>query len=216
QVTVKSDGGLDVNDPKVGTYKVVYTVTDRDGNTTEKEITITVVSNDKPVISGADNISITEGTAFDPMAGVTATDTEDGNITNKVKVEGIVDSNKPGKYELTYTVTDTDGNTTIVKRVVTVNPKIVEVNNAPVITAENKTIKVGSKFNPMTGVSASDKEDGDLTGKVKVVENTVDIDKPGTYKIVYEVTDSQGAQTRKTITITVVSNDKPVISGADN
>ncbi|WP_415331666.1 immunoglobulin-like domain-containing protein, partial [Clostridium perfringens] len=71
KVTVKSDGGLDVNDPKVGTYKVVYTVTDRDGNTTEKEITITVVSNDKPVISGADNISITEGTAFDPMAGVT-------------------------------------------------------------------------------------------------------------------------------------------------
>ncbi|MBY0757504.1 DUF5011 domain-containing protein, partial [Clostridium sardiniense] len=70
-----------------------------------------------------------------------------------------VDTNKPGKYEVTYTVTDSDGNTITVKRVVTVNPKMVEINNAPVIKAENKTIKVGSKFDPMTEVSATDKED---------------------------------------------------------
>ncbi|MDU1414819.1 MAG: hypothetical protein E6929_18640, partial [Clostridium sp.] len=39
-------------------------------------VSITVVGNDAPVISGTDNISIKEGDAFDPMAGVTATDTE--------------------------------------------------------------------------------------------------------------------------------------------
>ncbi|MBY0757491.1 DUF5011 domain-containing protein, partial [Clostridium sardiniense] len=205
-----------VNVNKPGTYKVVYEVTDSQGAKTIKTITITVVSNDKPVISGADNVSITEGTAFDPMAGVTAVDTEDGNITKDIKVSGSVDTNKPGKYEVTYTVTDSDGNIVTVKRSVTVNPKMVEINNAPVIKAENKTIKVGSKFDPMTEVSATDKEDGNITNKIKVIENTVNVNKPGTYKVVYEVTDSQGAKTIKTITITVVSNDKPVISGADN
>ncbi|MCX0402263.1 immunoglobulin-like domain-containing protein, partial [Clostridium perfringens] len=134
-------------------YEVVYEVTDNQGATSTKTITVTVLSNDAPVISGTDNISIKEGDAFDPMAGVTATDTEDGNVTDKIKVEGSVDVNKPGKYELTYTVTDSDGNTTTVKRVVTVI-----ANEVPVIDATDKTIKVGDTFDPMAGVTAEDKE----------------------------------------------------------
>ncbi|MDM0612557.1 DUF5011 domain-containing protein, partial [Clostridium perfringens] len=193
-----------------------YEVTDSQGATSTKTITVTVLSNDAPIISGTDNVSIKEGDAFDPMTGVTATDTEDGNVTDKIKVEGSVDVNKPGKYELTYTVTDSDGNTTTVKRVVTVNPKMVEINNAPIIIAENKTIKVGDTFDPMAGVTAEDKEDGNLTNKIKIISNNVDIKIPGVYKVVYEVTDSQGATSTKTITVTVLSNDAPVISGTDN
>ncbi|MEG2739728.1 immunoglobulin-like domain-containing protein, partial [Clostridium sp.] len=174
-------------------------------------------SNDKPIISGADNCSIKEGDIFDPMAGVTAEDTEDGNITKDIKVIGEVNTNKPGKYEITYEVTDSDGNKTMVKRIVTVNPKWSDLNSVPTINgAENKTIKVSDIFNPLDGITANDKEDGDITKNIKVIENTVDTSKTGTYKVVYEVTDSKGAKTTKTITIIVRSNDKPVISGADN
>ncbi|WP_460423656.1 immunoglobulin-like domain-containing protein, partial [Paraclostridium sordellii] len=196
-----------VNTSKPGTYRVVYEVTDSKGATSTKTITVTVRSNDKPVISGADNVSIKEGSPFNPMAGVTATDTEDGNITKDIKVTGTVDTDKPGKYELIYIVTDKDGNTTTVKRTITVNPKMVVINSMPVINAEDKTIKVGDKFNPMTGVTATDKEDGNITKDIKVIENTVDTSKPGTYKVVYEVTDSQGETTTKTITVTVESNN---------
>ena len=205
-----------VNINKVGTYKVVYEVTDSQGAKVTKTITVNVKSNDKPVISGANNISIIEGTKFDPMKGVTATDTEDGNITKDIKVTGTVDTNKPGKYELTYTVTDKDGNTTTVKRTVIVNMKWVDINSVPKINASDKTIKVGEKFNPMEDVTATDKEDGNITDKIKVIEDTVNINKVGTYKVVYEVTDSQGAKVTKTITVNVKSNDKPVISGANN
>nr|WP_172692235.1 leucine-rich repeat protein [Paeniclostridium sordellii]AUO31860.1 hypothetical protein [Paeniclostridium sordellii] len=196
-----------VDTSKPGTYKVVYEVTDSKGATATKTITVTVRSNDKPVISGTDNVSIKEGTLFNPMAGVTATDTEDGNITKDIKVTGGVDTDKPGKYELTYTVTDKDGNTTTVKRIVTVNMKWVDINNIPVINSENKTIKVGDKFNPMTGVTATDKEDGNITKDIKVIENTVDTSKPGTYKVVYEVTDSKGATATKTITVNVINGN---------
>ncbi|CEK32701.1 ChW repeat-containing protein,Internalin-A precursor,Leucine Rich repeats (2 copies) (plasmid) [[Clostridium] sordellii] len=207
RVTVKSDGGLNVKDPKVGTYTVIYTVTDDDGNTADKSITVIVRSNDKPSINGADNVSIKEGTPFNPMAGVTATDTEDGNITKDIKVTGTVDTDKPGKYELTYTVTDKDGNTTTVKRIITVNPKMVVINSMPVINAEDKTIKVGDKFNPMTGVTAIDKEDGNITKDIKIIEDTVNTSKVGIYKVVYEVTDSQGAKTTKTITVNVINGN---------
>ncbi|MCX0402275.1 hypothetical protein LI017_17035, partial [Clostridium perfringens] len=62
------------------TCTVVYEVTDNQGATSTKTITVTVLSNDAPVISGTDNISIKEGDAFDPMAGVTATDATDKTI----------------------------------------------------------------------------------------------------------------------------------------
>ena len=205
-----------VDTSKAGKYKVVYKVTDSKGATTIKSIVVTVRSNDKPIISGADDTSIKEGTSFDPMDGVTAIDTEDGNITKHIKVIGNVNTNKPGKYELTYKVTDKDGNSTTVKRTIIVNSKELHINNLPVIHAEDKTIEVGDKFNPMTGVTAYDEEDGNITKDIKVIENTVNTSKAGTYKVVYKVTDSNGATTNKSITEIVKSNDKPVISGAYN
>jgi peptidoglycan/xylan/chitin deacetylase (PgdA/CDA1 family) len=55
-------------------------------------------------------------------AGWTAEDNFDGDMTEKVKAEGEVDIHTPGKYTITYTLTDTFGNSTSAKRVVTVEP----------------------------------------------------------------------------------------------
>ena len=60
------------------------------------------------------------GEAFDPMEGVTAKDTQDGDLTRAVRVTGTVDTGKAGTYELTYTVADRAGNTTVKTRVITV------------------------------------------------------------------------------------------------
>ena len=43
----------------------------------------------------------------------------------------------------------------------------------------------------MVGVSATDKEDGDLTSKI-AYEGTIDTTKAGTYEIIYSVKDSMG------------------------
>ncbi|MGQ0517963.1 immunoglobulin-like domain-containing protein, partial [Bacillus sp. D-CC] len=53
------------------------------------------------------------------------------------------------------------------------------------------TITVGDSFDPMVKVKAIDKEDGDLTFKVKV-DGEVDASKAGTYILTYTVTDSKG------------------------
>ncbi|MDU2492107.1 MAG: DUF5011 domain-containing protein, partial [Clostridium celatum] len=86
---------------------------------------------DKPVISGAEDITIEFGSEFDKYAGVTATDTEDKDITSKIVVTGEVDVNVAGVYELKYSVTDLDGNTTTVIRKVTVKAKPEEKPEVP-------------------------------------------------------------------------------------
>ncbi|MGN9160358.1 cell wall-binding repeat-containing protein [Clostridium sulfidigenes] len=134
----KEDGNLTskiivsgtVDTKKVGNYKVIYKVTDSDENTVTKERIVTVVekTNEKPVLSGASDINIKVGDSLDAKAGVTATDLEDGNITSKIIVSGTVDTKKVGKYTLSYTVTDTDGNKVSINRIINVIARNVQVN----------------------------------------------------------------------------------------
>ncbi|MDC4239988.1 DUF1343 domain-containing protein [Clostridium tertium] len=77
------------------------------------------------------------------------------------------------------------------------------INNVPVITANDKTLKLNENFDPLKDVTAYDEEDGDLTSYIKVVENTVDTSKAGEYVVNYSVSDSNGASTSKKINVTV-------------
>ena len=198
----------DVDTTKAGKYEVTYKVTDTQGASFTKSITVTVnpkmeVLNAVPTIDAADK-TITVGDTFDPKAGVTATDAEDGDLTAKIIVEkNDVDTTKAGKYEVTYKVTDNQGATRTKTITVTVNPKMEVLNEAPTIDAADKTITVGDTFDPKVGVTAKDAEDGDLTDKIEVVKNTVDTKKAGKYEVTYKVTDSDGATRTKTIKVTV-------------
>ncbi|MGL6008596.1 MAG: immunoglobulin-like domain-containing protein, partial [Culicoidibacterales bacterium] len=84
--------------------------------------------NTAPVFTGLANKTITVGTAFDALAGVKATDKEDGDVTSQIIVSGTVNNNVEGTYTLTYTVTDSHGLTTTATRVVTVQAQTTEDN----------------------------------------------------------------------------------------
>ncbi len=195
KVTV-STSNVDLN--KVGTYNVTYKVTDSNNTSTTKTITVTVTANKKPTITATDK-TVTQKTTFNPLEGVTAKDTEDGNLTSKIKViSNNVDINTLGTYEVTYEVTDSFNQKVTKKIVVTVVK-----SKPPVINANNKTIVINTKYNPLTGVSATDPEEGDLTSKITVTKNTVDSTKLGTYEVVYQVKDNTDNVVTKTIKVTV-------------
>ncbi|WP_000563236.1 immunoglobulin-like domain-containing protein, partial [Bacillus cereus] len=82
------------------------------------------------------------------------------------------------------------------------------------ITGETKTtIKEGMSFDPLSGMSATDREDGNLTESLKIIENTVDSKKPGTYKVKYEVMDNDGnTVTLERVVIVVLDEDQLVKS----
>ena len=163
--------------------------------------------NNAPTIIGLSNKTINIGDDFDPLQDVTANDKEDGDLTDKIVVEGNVDTNKQGKYTLKYSVSDSKGETTTKNRIITVEEKITtpepEINEAPILNGViDKTINIGDKFNSLEGITANDKEDGDLTDKI-VVEGNVDTNKVGKYKLTYSVSDSKGETVNKNRTITV-------------
>ena len=156
--------------------------------------------NAAPVINATDK-TLTVGDTFDERADVTA---EDGDLTDEIIVEkNDVNTNVAGKYEVTYKVTDRKGATSRKTITVTVNPKIEPLNEAPTIDVTDKEITVGDKFDPKEGVTAKDKEDGNLTDKIEILKNTVDPSKPGVYEVTYKVTDRKGASCTKTIKVTV-------------
>ena len=212
--TDKEDGDLTsqikvtgkVDTAKEGNYPLTYSVTDSDGNETIAKRVITVekkeISNEKPQFFGVNNQTITVGESFDPLAGVTATDKEDGDLTSQIKVTGKVDTAKEGNYPLTYSVTDSDGNETIAKRVITVEKKEISNEKPQFFGVNNQTITVGENFDPLAGVTATDKEDGNLTKQIKVT-GSVDTTKAGVYTLAYSVTDSDSNTTRQERTITV-------------
>ena len=198
----------EVDTTKPGKYEATYKVTDSKGASYTKTITVTVnpkmeVLNAIPTIKAEDK-TLTVGDTFDPKADVTAEDVEDGNLTDKIEVlKNEVDTTKAGKYEVTYKVTDSKGASRTKTITVTVNPKIEPLNEAPTIDVTDKEITVGDKFDPKDGVTAKDKEDGNLTDKIEILKNTVDPSKPGVYEVTYKVTDSKGASCTKTIKVTV-------------
>ena len=85
-----------------------------------------------PVITGEADQTVEAGTEFDALAGLTATDAEDGDLTDMITVEAMPDltfrngkttPETAGEYELIYAVTDKDGNTTEAYATLTVTKK---------------------------------------------------------------------------------------------
>ena len=131
-----------------------------------------------------------------------------GDVTSSVVVTGTVNTSALNTYTLTYTVSDSTGNSTSLTRSV-----IVRDTTPPVITLNGSSsiqLLYGNAYNEL-GATASDNYDQSLT--VVVGGDTVDPNTLGTYTITYNVTDTSGiAATQKTRTVTVVDNVAPVIS----
>ena len=199
-------GEVDPFEP--GGYNLDYTVTNSRGFSVIKQVHVWVKRGEKPTLRLPYRVSINVGDKFDPMAGVSAIDEKDGDITSKIKVEGNVDTSKPGTYEVTYSVTNSKGLTIVRKQPVKVKETEGTKNEAPVLTVPfSTTLHVGEEFDPMAGVSASDKEDGNLTNKIKYKGN-VDTSKPGKYIVEYWVVDSKGVNATATQSVIVKENEE--------
>ncbi|MCV68883.1 DUF5011 domain-containing protein [Listeria monocytogenes] len=186
-----------VNIHEEGTYQITYQVMDSKGATAEKTITVTIV-NERPEITAIDQ-QVSLGDTFNPLEGVSAKDKEDGDITNSIQVvSNNVDTSVEGSYQVTYSVVDSHG-----KAAAEVTIQVTVKNDLPVIAATDKVVPANGIFTPLEGVTATDKQDGDLTSEIQVTSNDVDMTTPGTYSVTYEVTDKNGGKVAKTVVITV-------------
>ena len=119
-------------------------------------------------------------------------------------------------FKAVYTPEDADNYETIeVEIEVEVVPAPIAINHVPIISASDKTLTIGDRFDPLEDVTVTDKEDGDLTSKIKVINNTVDTNKAGIYEVTYRITDSLGASVTKTIKVIVKAKEITVTPDLD-
>ena len=204
-----------VDTKKVGTYNINYSVSDSEGEVTNLKQTVIVeeVANqeiNKPIITimnngqEVDKIVVTKGDELDLSKYISVVDYLGGTINPEII--GSYDVNKAGTYELTVRATDRFNNVSEKSLTLVVEKKVINapsMNAAPVIIANDVELVVGDKFNELDNVKVIDEEDGEIPVDKVVVESDVDTTKVGNYKVIYSVTDSNGATTTKTINVKV-------------
>ena len=138
--------------------------------------------NTAPVINGVADQAVEAGTTFDALAGVTATDKEDGDLSGKITItsmpavtfsNGKATINDPGNYELTYSVTDKGGLEATAYATLTVTRKASEAvvyqdldfSAAPAADAHGWEARIG--------------ESAKATGELKQGAFVFDIENPG-------------------------------------
>lgn len=168
---------------------------------------ITISTDDSkapPIITGVNSVTIWENDAFDPMAGVSATDWE-GN-TVPVTVTGSVDVTVPGVYQLTYTAEDSEGRRTTRRRTVTV--KELEAPHFTGITSIR--VKQGTDVDLEAGVKA-------WLGSTEITYTYTPTDIPnicaiGTTTVTYSAT-GNGKTTTVDREVTITESANPTITG---
>ena len=106
-----------VNTEVLGSYTVIYDVTDSWGNAALQVVRgVNVVDTTPPVIvllgSDPDPVRVAFGGIYND-AGASASDTIDGDITASIVTDNPVDTKILGTYIVTYAVTDSSGNQAI-------------------------------------------------------------------------------------------------------
>ena len=187
QVTVESD----LDETKLGTYTVTYTVQWEEAMQTMTR-TVHIVDTIAPEITlVADPNRLTLPGEKYEEEGFTATDNYDGDITAQVQRTEEED-------RIIYTVKDSSGNETTVVR------SVFRDEEAPVLTLKGS--KVMTVISGMgwkePGYSATDNVEGDISRNVKIT-GSVDPNKIGTYYLTYRVSDGSGntAELKRTVVV---------------
>lgn len=198
---------------------------DYEGPTMEEEIAAHGGSN--PIIKDTGAFNVQVGDTFNPLEGVYAIDSQDGDLTENIEViSDNVDTSEPGSYTVEYRVEDSSNRWYEYRRAI-------EVTNAPsdpvpmippteaeleggsedsdeesassaitFIGLEDITIQQGEEFNPKEDVEIIDVDGSDITHRA-YISGEVDTSTPGEYTIAYAVFDHFGDPHAKARTITV-------------
>ncbi len=194
-----------INTSKLGTYTVLYKY--KKYNKIKEAIrVVNIVDKTPPELDLIGNLEINNCSKSYQEEGYAAFDNYDGDLTQKVEKEI-----KDGK--IIYKVKDSSNNITTKERIFSNIDK-----EGPVIKLKGSSVnlKINNKYVEQ-GYTVTDNCDDDLTSKVEITNN-ININKEGTYEVIYKVKDKSGNESKEVRKVTVytpkkcfssVSNGKP-------
>lgn len=194
-----------INTSKLGTYTVLYKY--KKYNKIKETIrVVNIVDKTPPELDLIGNLEINNCSKSYREEGYAAFDNYDGDLTQKVEKEI-----KDGK--IIYKVKDSSNNITTKERIFSNIDK-----EGPVIKLKGSSVnlKINNKYVEQ-GYTVTDNCDDDLTSKVEITNN-ININKEGTYEVIYKVKDKSGNESKEVRKVAVytpkkcfssVSNGKP-------
>ena len=157
---------------------------------------------EKLVLFGNKEITINEGDKYLEPGYYAVTNY--GEIkTDYVTVTGVVDTDTPGTYFITYEIDNKK-----ITRTITVLKKEVMEGNINFALEGNSLIVLeqGNEYIE-PGYKAIDSNDGDITNKVTIT-GSVDVNTPGTYVLTYKIKNSTNQE--KTLERTIIIGSSPL------
>lgn len=218
---VKVSDTYTANKNKVGVWLLKYRVTDSSGNYSEITINVNVKDIVKPTITGQSSYTVVYNQTQNLTTvknNLTVTDNYYTGLTAEVVTDNYTaNKNKVGAWTITYQATDGSGNKS---NLYTVTINVID-NVKPTISGTNSyTRPYNSKLELSTikaALTANDAYDGDLTSSITLKSDNYSpkYNQKGTYQVVYTVKDSSNNSTDYTVTINVIDNIKPTITGTN-
>jgi hypothetical protein len=210
--------GYSENMTSLGSYDLIFEVSDNSNNKTQLTVKVEVVDVLAPVFSDIGVIKAVYPNVYsvEEIKGMlTASDNYDGDISSHIT---LVDdrytefSSQTGLYEIEYSVTDTSGNTANYVQIIEV------VDEEGPIISGNDNISVGydqelTMANIKYGLSVVDNYDLSSIIELVLESNSYSANSHtlGTYLVQFSATDSSGNKTIKDIIINVVDEIGPVV-----
>lgn len=213
-----------LNTNKIGNYNIVYRAEDEAGNVRMVNRLVQVVDTTRPsvILAGSNPTTVALDGRYQDAGILTLGDNYYDSSQLKVMKMGSVNPNLQDTFTITYRVTDPSGNTTIVTRKVIVADQIAPTVTTDVLVGDtlqgNITLPVGNALNVEGRTRISDNAgSGQVTlskeGNFFSITNADgEATSLGTFNARYVYTDQGGNSTTINLTVTVVDNQKPVIS----
>lgn len=176
-----------------------------------------------PEFSIADEDSVLQvsvnATEEELKTGVTAYDKKDGDLTNQITIESISKFISGHVCKITYTVSDADNHVSRTSRKIEFTDYI-----SPRFTLSRQLcLYVGEDVDVTKIIGAKDvyenkENDGDISGKVKLLSSSVSTETAGEYTITAQVTNSLGDTSKLQAMVIVRQKDnlEPVIELENN
>lgn len=138
---------------------------------------------DEPLV-----ISVGENSREKLLEGVTAWDDKDGDLTERVLIQGIAKTIEGSETTITYAVVDSDAH--VAHRTRTV--RYTDYASPKFALSRELRYSVGTAVQIRDRLTATDLIDGDVSERIKVTSSGLSAYAEGTYPVTFEVTNSLG------------------------
>jgi hypothetical protein len=163
-----------------------------------------------PKINGAKDVTVNFGSKVNLLKGITATNTTGYYITDRIEVNGSVDTKTPGTYRIKYTVTDEIGKTA--RKTITYTVRG-DVSEPVLLGVADKVVNGNTEVNrdlALQGVTA--KQGKQAVDSKNIVVRITD-NKDNTYTVTYTLANKTSGKTATAEATIIVDSRAPEFTG---